>query len=104
MLAKYANPLLLILDEWLLFKPSEAEQKYILELLHHRRKRSSTIFCSQYSYEGWYEQLGGDASPLADAILDRIKHDSYLINIKSVDPARDISMREVYGLDPSQRE
>ncbi len=103
-LAKYANPLLLILDEWLLFKPSEAEQKYILELLHHRRKRSSTIFCSQYSYEGWYEQLGGDASPLADAILDRIKHDSYIINIKSVDPARDISMREVYGLDPSQRE
>lgn len=103
-LAKYTNPLLLILDEWLLLKPSEAEQKFILELLHRRRRRSSTIFCSQYSYDGWYDQLGGDDSPLADAILDRIKHDSYVINITSVNPEKDISMREVYGLDPSQRE
>lgn len=48
-LAKYANLILLILDEWLLLKPSQDEQADILELLHHRRKRSSTIFCSQYT-------------------------------------------------------
>ena len=47
-LKKYANPKLLILDEWLLLKPTEAEQRDILELLHVRRKKSSTIFCSQY--------------------------------------------------------
>ena len=46
--AKYANPVLLIIDEWLLLKPTEAEQHDILELLHRRRKKSSTIFCSQY--------------------------------------------------------
>lgn len=90
-----------ILDEWLLMKPTEQEQKDIFELLHRRRKKSSTIFCSQYRPEGWYEQLGGDASPLADAILDRIVHDSYRINIESADPTRDISMREVYGMDKS---
>lgn len=100
-MAKYANPTLLILDEWLLMKPTEQEQKDIFELLHRRRKKSSTIFCSQYRPEGWYEQLGGDASPLADAILDRIVHDSYRINIESADPSRDISMREVYGMDKS---
>ena len=100
-MAKYANPTLLILDEWLLMKPTEQEQKDIFELLHRRRKKSSTIFCSQYRPEGWYEQLGGDASPLADAILDRIVHDSYRINIESADPTRDISMREVYGMDKS---
>lgn len=103
-MAKYANPVLLILDEWLLIKPSESEQKDIFELLHRRRKKSSTIFCSQFRQEGWYEQLGGNASPLADAILDRIVHDGYSINIEPTDPSRDISMREVYGLDSSEKQ
>jgi DNA replication protein DnaC len=103
-MAKYANPLLLIIDEWLLLKPNDNERKDIFELLHRRRKKSSTILCSQYRAEGWYEQLGGDGSPLADAILDRIVHDGYKINIESIDPGRDISMREVYGLDKTLSE
>ena len=37
-MAKYANPLILVLDEWLLLKPTESEQKDIFELLHRRRK------------------------------------------------------------------
>ncbi len=98
-MAKYSNPLLLIIDEWLLLKPNENERKDIFELLHRRRKKSSTIFCSQYRAEGWYEQLGGSDGPLADAILDRIIHDAYKINIESIDPTKDISMREVYGLN-----
>lgn len=103
-MAKYANPIVLILDEWLLLKPTETEQRDIFELLHRRRKKSSTIFCSQYAHSEWYEQLGGDASPLADAIIDRIAHDSYIINITSIDPQNDRSMREVYGLDRELRE
>ena len=103
-MAKYANPVVLILDEWLLLKPTDTEQRDIFELLHRRRKKSSTIFCSQYGFEEWYDQLGGDASPLADAIIDRIAHDSYRINITSIDTAHDISMREVYGLDKTLRE
>ena len=102
--AKYANPVLLIIDEWLLLKPNESEQHDILELLHRRRRNSSTIFCSQYDSSGWYEQLGGDDSPLAEAILDRIKHDAYKINIVPTDPANYRSMREVYGLDPALSE
>ena len=102
-LGKYANPTLLILDEWLLLTPDEYEQQCIFELLHRRRKKSSTIFCSQYRKEGWYDQLGGSASPLADAILDRIIHDGYEINIESIDPKKDISMREVYGLKSKQK-
>ena len=98
---KYANPLVLIIDEWLLMKPRETEQHDILELLHHRRKKSSTIFCSQYDDAGWYDQLGGDSSPLAEAILDRIKYDAYKINIVPVNPESYKSMREVYGLDPA---
>lgn len=37
-MAKYANPVVLILDEWLLLKPTESEQRDIFELLHRRRK------------------------------------------------------------------
>ena len=85
-------------------QPTEAEQHDILELLHRRRKKSSTIFCSQYDPSGWYDQLGGDDSPLAEAILDRIKHDAYKINIIPTDPDNYRSMREVYGLDPALSE
>lgn len=101
---KYTKPVLLILDEWLLLKLSEPESKDIFELLHKRRKKSSTIFCSQFRQEGWYEQLGGDNSTIADAILDRIVHDAYKINIESIDPSKDISMRELYGLDKNLSE
>ena len=87
-----------------LLKPTNSEQRDIFELLHRRRRKSATIFCSQYEFEEWYEQLGGDASPLADAIIDRIAHDSYRINITSIDAEHDISMREVYGLDKTLRE
>lgn len=103
-MSKYASPVLLIIDEWLLLKPTSAEQKEIFELLHRRRKRSSTIFCSQFRSDGWYEQLGGGDGPLADAILDRIVHDAYKINIESSDPSKDVSMREVYGLNQTLSE
>lgn len=97
-MAKYANPLVLILDEWLLLNPTE-----IFELLHRRRKKSSTIFCSQYGFEKWYDQLEGDARPLADAIIDHIAHGSHQINITSIDSEYDIFMREVYDLDKMLR-
>lgn len=69
-LNKYANPVLLIIDEWLLLKPTTSEQHDILELLHRRGKKSSTIFCSQHDCNGWYDQLGGDDDPLVEAILN----------------------------------
>ena len=98
-LSKYTKPLLLIIDEWLLLKLNESESKNLFELIHKRRKKSSTIFCSQFREEGWYDRLGGDDNPLADAIMDRITYDAYKINIESIDPSKDISMREVYGID-----
>lgn len=45
-------------------------------LLRHRKL---------YVFEEWYDQLGGETSTLADAIIDRIAHDSYQINITSID-------------------
>ena len=63
------NPVVLVLDEWLLLKPTDSEQRDIFELLLRRRRKSSTIFCSQYEFEEWYDQLGGDDSPTQASML-----------------------------------
>ena len=100
-LKKYTKPVVLIIDEWLLLKLTEAEARNLFELIHKRRKKSSTIFCSQFRESEWYQQICGGESTLADAIMDRITYDSYKIDIESIDPSKDLSMREVYGLDPA---
>jgi len=70
---------LLIIDEWLLFPISELESKDVLDIVNARHKRASTIFCSQFAPQGWYDKIPGEA--VADAICDRIVHDSYTIFI-----------------------
>lgn len=101
-LKKYTKPVLLILNEWLLLKLTESEARNLFELIHKRRKKSSTIFCSQFRKSKWYQQICSGESTLADAIMNRISYDSYKIYIESIDPTTDPSMREVYGLDPAQ--
>ena len=84
---------LLILDEWLLRCVTPKELYDLLEVIESRCSHS-TVFCSQYNSKGWYERLGtDDESPVIEAILDRIIHNSYEIVIEG-----DLSMRERHGL------
>ena len=83
---------------------NESESRNLFELIHKRRRKSSTIFCSQFLETEWYNRICANDSPMADAIMERISYDSYKINIESIDPKRDLSMREVYGLDPELAE
>ena len=46
-LQTYARPKLLIIDEWLDIAPNQNDLHAIKELVHRRRRKSSTIFCSQ---------------------------------------------------------
>lgn len=80
---------LLILDEFLLVAANPTERNDLLELMESRTNRRSTIFCSQWTPEGWHERLG--AGPVADAILDRIVNSSYTIELYGN------SMREDYS-------
>jgi DNA replication protein DnaC len=82
---------LLILDEWLLYDLREGDVREILEIIDRRHKRASTIFCSQYDVGGWHEKLGEPT--VADAICDRIVHDSYILVVKGKE-----SMRKQKGI------
>jgi DNA replication protein DnaC len=94
LLSQYQKVNLLILDEWMLVSLKESEARDLLEIIHSRHKRASTIFCSQFAPAGWHAKIG--EATLADAILDRIVYDSYTIEIHS--DGNEPSMREVYGI------
>ncbi|MCD4712771.1 MAG: IS21-like element helper ATPase IstB [Clostridiales bacterium] len=93
---QYKKAQLLIIDEWMLVSLTENEARDTFEVIHARHKRTSTIFCSQFSPVGWHKKIGEDT--IADAILDRIVHDSYDIEIHNKPGQNDYSMREEYGI------
>lgn len=82
----YKSVHLLILDEWLLYPLKESEARDLLEIAEARYKKGSTIFCSQFEIAGWHQKLGD--TTIADAICDRIVHDSYTIIVKGNDSMR----------------
>lgn len=82
----YKQVALLILDEWLLVPLTNTEARDLLEIIESRHKKASTIFCSQFSTAGWHGKIG--EGTLADAILDRIVHDSYSIFIDGQESMR----------------
>lgn len=87
---------LLILDEWLLYPLKDTEARDLLEIAEARYKKASTIFCSQFDVGGWHQKIGEPT--LADAICDRIVHDSYRIVIAEHNRDDSVSMRQRKGL------
>jgi DNA replication protein DnaC len=96
LMKQYKKVSLLILDEWLLTPLSQNEARDLLEIIEARHTQSSTIFNSQLAPEGWYSKIGQEI--LADAILDRIIHNSYTITISGKD-----SMRKRKGITEEKK-
>lgn len=97
----YKSVDLLILDEWLIRPLTQQEAYDLLELVESRCDGGSIIFCTQYEPGGWYSRINPDSSddsPISDAIMDRIIHNSYEVCIEGR-----ISMRERHGIKASQK-
>ena len=79
-LNRLAKTQVLILDDFLLASPTEAERKDLLEIIEDRYATGSTIITSQLPTKEWHEAL--DEPTLADAICDRLFHNAYKIELK----------------------
>jgi len=71
---------LIILDDWGLAAMAKQQRHDLLEILEDRNGLKSTIVTSQLPVEAWHEYIGDPT--LADAILDRLVHSAYKINLK----------------------
>jgi len=90
-IAAYKKYALLIFDEWLLTPLTDIQTSDLFEIIESRYGEASTIFIAQSTPAGWHQMIG--ESRIADAILDRIVHNSHEIRVEG-----DVSMRERLGL------
>jgi len=79
-LKKIKQQNLLILDDFGLHPIDEQSKLILLELLEDRYGESSTLIASQFPSQSWYEMINNPT--VADAILDRLVHNSHQIQLK----------------------
>jgi len=80
LMLSYAKTDLLILDDWGLTPMTDPQRRDLLELLEDRYGKRSTIVTSQLPVNAWHEAIGDPT--LADAILDRLVHNAYKLELK----------------------
>jgi DNA replication protein DnaC len=71
---------LLVLDDWGPEQLNAEQRRDLLEIVEDRYDARSILITSQLPIERWYEVIGDPT--LADAILDRIIHNAYRIELK----------------------
>jgi DNA replication protein DnaC len=83
---------LLILDDWGLAPLSGEQRRDLLEIVDDRHQRGSTIITSQVPVEHWHDVIADPT--IADAVLDRIIHNAYRLELKG-DSMRKITAQRV---------
>ena len=71
---------LIIFDDFGLAPLTQDVKLAFLQILEDRYARKATIFASQIPVENWYECI--NEPTIADAILDRLIHTAYKIELK----------------------
>jgi hypothetical protein len=89
---------LLILDHWGPEQLNAEQRRDLLEIVEDRYDARSIIITSQLPVERWYEIIGNPT--LADAILDRIIHNAYRIELTG-DSMRKLKTEEAEREAPS---
>ena len=80
LLKSFAKTNLLVIDDWGLKKLIKEQSHDLLEIFEDRHRLRSVLITSQLPVDHWHEIIGNPT--LADAILDRLVHNSYRINLK----------------------
>lgn len=80
LLRSLARTDLLILDDWMRDEITSANAQDILEVLDDRYGQASTIVASQMPVTDWFPQIPNPT--LADAILDRLVHNAYRLQLE----------------------
>ena len=89
LIGQLAKTDLLVLDDWGLEKMTLSQRNDLLEIMEDRHGLKSTLITSQLPIDQWHKAIG-DAT-LADAILDRLVHNSHKLKLKGE------SMRKIIG-------
>lgn len=89
MLVKLARTQLLIFDDWLRDPLSRSQSRDLLEILDDRYGRSATMVVTQVPVAEWHARIPDPT--LGDAILDRLIHNAYRLELKGE------SMRKVHS-------
>jgi DNA replication protein DnaC len=78
-LASLARVDVIVLDDWGLAPLEPAAKRDLLEILDDRYQKKSTVIVAQLPVEHWHDWIADPA--LADAILDRVVHNAYSIQL-----------------------
>ena len=80
LLKSYAKTDLLVFDDYGMAKLNQEQSHDLLEIFEDRHELRSTLITSQFPLQNWHDLIADPT--LADAILDRIIHNAYNINLK----------------------
>jgi len=92
LLARLAKVDVLVIDDWGLAAVKEQERRDLLEILEDRYGTRSTIMTSQLPPTKWHDHLGDPT--LADAVCDRILHNSHRLALKGPSRRKEESAKE----------
>ncbi|TAN25131.1 MAG: hypothetical protein EPN30_05335 [Actinomycetota bacterium] len=71
---------ILVIDDFALTPLAGSEPSDLLEVLDDRSERKSTIVTSQLPVDSWHQTLGDPT--ISDAVMDRLLHNSHIIEMK----------------------
>ena len=89
LMGKFGRTSLLILDDWGLSSLSEIQAKDLLEIIEECQGKCGVIIAGQLPIQDWHQMISNPT--VADAILDRLVHNAYKLNLKGE------SMRKTYA-------
>lgn len=80
LLTRLSKASLLIIDDWLMAKLTADQRRDLMEVIDDRHQRGSTLLATQIPIARWHDQIGDPT--YADAILDRLIHNAYRIELR----------------------